>query len=498
MAIGAPASSPYGPPPLPTRSAPVSSGGHGMTLLVVVLVVAAVAYYYYTQVLHKSLGGGDASAAASSSSSAPAPPPPTAAEQKTQTAVCKAKGIVHGTCELDAAAGAVYAKCDDQWYGTACNRKCPTSAGKAVVYTAGYEGGPTGSPNAATCACPSTSHFQNSDLTTGCRLGDASGDGNCEAGWHGEKCDQQGDYKNCQHGTLNTDGSCSPCDAGYEGSLCQFPSDWCTKIDKGATLDATNDTCTCSNDSAGNPMYTSTSRCQEAASGYVISGSGTAAKAKPWKDSWQSIDASATVQYVAGDIKQAGCANCNDASGAPCTKDVKLCDLLKQNPTSSAPTIGSGCVSIDTLCTTGLVPSFDVGGKNTCMLTQSCLNGKDNRNWFKKMTVPEGVQASIKTTPESDPPLQCSPYTNSSVPYENLNGSDPTSESPIVTSAAPWQPDTWEDEVAMTFKLQPGYMVSCPTTGGGTQPYLGKETATARYPDSDNLTSSTEGAVIKT
>ena len=67
------------------------------------------------------------------------------------------------------------------------------------------------------------------------------------------------EYKNCQHGKQDaTTGECKPCDAGYQGSLCQFKSDWCTKVDKKATM--VDDKCVCSKDKDGTEMY-SGARC---------------------------------------------------------------------------------------------------------------------------------------------------------------------------------------------------------------------------------------------
>ena len=437
MAVGAPAYGP--PPPLPTRPPAAASSGYGLTVLVLVLVVAAAAgYYYYTQVLHKSLGGGSSSSGGAAG--APPPPPPTAAEQKAQMAVCKAKGIVHGTCELDAAAGAVYARCDDQWYGPACTRKCPTSPGKAVVYTPGYEGGPSGSPNAATCACPSTSHFQNSDVATGCRLGDASGDDNCEAGWHGEKCDQQGDYKNCQHGTLNSDGSCSPCDAGFQGSLCQFPSDWCTKIDKGATLDATNDTCTCSTDSAtGNPMYTSASRCQQAASGFIVSTDGGVTKARPWTEVWTDMSTAQVTFNGASSTAGMKWANVGCSSSDNCTQQVGICSLLASNSGGD-----KGCSTIESLCENQQVAVAD----GRCSLMQKATLDKGMGSpWFESVQVPENVTFGVWKT-EGD---SCSGTVRRTV--SACNEDTCTYNSP-----------TYQDSLAFQFKLPAGHYAKCNNT----------------------------------
>lgn len=349
----------YSPPALPPR--PRGSGGGSGTstvlLLVVVAVAAAAGYYYYTHVLGKSLlGGGLGAAASSSSATTPAPPPPpSAAEQKQQMAVCKAKGIVHGECELNVAAGAVYAKCDEGYYGTGCQKKCPTGPTKAVVYTPGYEGAsPAG---AATCVCPTSSHFQNSDLQTGCELGDATGS-HCESGWHGEKCDMKGEYKNCQHGTQNAStGECDPCDAGYQGSLCQFPSDWCTKADKGATMDG-DDKCVCSKDSAGNPMYAGP-RCQSAGAGYLLE-NGTA---KKWTDVWTDMSDAQITFNGAGHTSDWGKKSCGDSNN--CTQTVGLCSLLSRSE-GGVP----GCNSLKSLCTNGQVASAD----GRCSLMEAGAN----------------------------------------------------------------------------------------------------------------------------
>jgi hypothetical protein len=312
-------------------------------------------------------------------------------------------------------------------------------------------------------------------------LGDDSGDDNCEAGWHGERCDKSGDFQNCQNGTQNASTGACDCTAGWQGDLCQYPSDWCTKVDAGATYDDAAKKCTCSTDASTGKAKYSGPRCTQAAAGFVLGSDG---KVQKWQDGWSKVSSTATVTFQGGKMSISGCTNCNDAgaNGSECSTEVDVCKLLTQNASTSTP----GCSSLENVCDTGIVPSVTHGGGSTCMLMQSCGGtGYNNNAWFEKMTVPDGVEVDMKTKTKFD----------SSAPLTCGAGSTPTDGVSTVTSSAPWQPAGWHQDVTMTFKPSPGHMVTCPTTGGGTQTFLGAETATAKYSTESGTTTATSSVV---
>lgn len=244
-------------PGLPARPVTSKSSSDGVVYTFIVVLIASVLYYYYyTHVLKRSLpdlwGGGDSKKGRTPSSNPPdkhTQPTLTDTERDHQLKVCESRGVQHGTCMVNPATQTVSAKCDSGFYGTACSQRCVTGGTKATVYTAGFE---SGSENEATCKCPATSHFINTDPQSGCRQGDEQGTGTCEAGWHGRKCDKMGAFVSCEHGTQDpATGKCveegtDHCPDGFEGDRCQYrKGTLITSCKNGGILMADGTSCKC-------------------------------------------------------------------------------------------------------------------------------------------------------------------------------------------------------------------------------------------------------------
>ena len=465
------------PPPLPTEARAAARGGGGSSSLVMVVVllviVAAGGYAYFTGALDKMLGkGGGLGKEGDTGTSASAnPPPPTEAERKLQMEGCKAKGMPRATCELNPASGTVMGKCHEGYYGTDCTRRCRTGGARATVYTPGFAEGGGGE---ATCVCPSGSHFRNSDVVNGCELGDETGDA-CEAGWHGERCDKGGDFQSCQNGTQNASTGACDCTGGYQGKLCQYPSDWCTKTDSAATFDKATEKCVCSaGTTPGIAKYTG-ARCNQASleAGTVISASG---KAVDWKSTWNVLDSSSTVTIGGANMAVASCASCNErdrTENPTCNAPVKVCDLLRASSNNV-----NGCVTTDSLCSSGMVPTLDmtsVGGGKTCLLKSSCGGGWNNNNWFGYLEVPPGVQADVKdsNTCGSGSEMAMGSFHS---PVTSSNGYNATT-----IGATHYQVS---QDVNIQFKLQPGNAIKCTSSEGHTTFYHGYPTSSALLPGS--------------
>lgn len=242
-------------------------GGNSSGLLMVVVlvvVIAGVAYY----VIHRksdddaqnnSSPSGDADA--TSATNKPAPPPVDQAANDKAMAECNKLDLPTGTCRIDPATNKVFLHCNDQRYGENCEHTCETDGNKSTKYTPGFE---TGSGTPATCVCPAGYMFSNRDVRTGCMSGSAKGS-KCESGYHGINCDKKGSFKFCgTNGTQDpTTGDCS-CINGYVGPTCQYPSNYCTSKDSGATQNTNNWMCTCSEGWID-------SKCTTLEEGYVVS-----------------------------------------------------------------------------------------------------------------------------------------------------------------------------------------------------------------------------------
>lgn len=271
-------------------------GGQGGTshLLLALVVVAVIGYVWWRQRQPPAEVTRPQAEAATAQ-------PMTAAERaqvEADLATCKKRGISTGSCQVDPGNNTVYLHCNSGYYGDNCEDLCATGASTALVYKAGYE---SGAPSAATCVCPSTSHFRDANVVGGCRLGSPEGS-QCAPGWHGTHCDQTGAHKDCgAHGKQSaTTGDCV-CTDGYQGALCNRPADYCTGSDAGATYDAASDSCKCTGAWTGaqcnvppncgsrgtldrttmkctcKPGYAG-STCSECAAGYEKASDGTCAK----------------------------------------------------------------------------------------------------------------------------------------------------------------------------------------------------------------------------
>ncbi|MAB55750.1 MAG: hypothetical protein CMN93_07735 [Synechococcus sp. CPC35] len=420
-----------------------------MLLVLVVLIAAAIGgYYYYT---HPSAlasltgaadgagGASDAPAGATSGATAPTLPAPTqprpsAAAEAAQLTACQSRGVQHGTCMLNPSTNEVQVKCDPGFYGASagagCALRCATGGVKATAYTPGFEGGVAG---AATCACPSSYHFVNSDPRTGCELGDETGDGNCEAGFHGEHCDKSGEYKNCQNGTQDSTGACQ-CTGGHVGDLCQYPSDWCTKKDTGATFDATNNTCACSTGWEG-------ARCTAMAPGYIEKDG----KATKWTDLWTDMSDKQVTFQGGGKTKDWGKESCGSSNN--CTQTVSLCSVLTQSKDGV-----KGCSSLETLCNSGVVGTSG----DRCSLYEKGANEHGmGTPYFKSVTVPKSVVYGVWGGDKCGK--------GSSV---NQAVSECMNETCTYTSSH------YQHDKAFQFKLPPGHYAKCGATyylgpGGG-------------------------------
>ena len=216
-----------------------AGGGSSLVLILVALVAAALGYMWWRQQQKETP---EVTRAQAQQTTAGPMTPAERARVQQDMVTCKARGISTGSCEVDPADNTVHLHCNAGYYGKGCANKCATGTGRALVYKAGFE---EGAPSAASCVCPSASHFRDADVVNGCRLGTLQGSA-CETGWHGEKCDQTGAHKDCgAHGKQSaTTGDCV-CTDGYEGELCQRPKDYCTSTDAGATYDAATDACKC-------------------------------------------------------------------------------------------------------------------------------------------------------------------------------------------------------------------------------------------------------------
>ena len=430
-----------GPPPLPTRSAVAkpASSGMGMIVLLVVLLVAGVGgYFYYTRVASKGQA-----ATAATAATPPPPPPLSAAEKAQQMEICEAKGITNGICQVDPASNAVYAKCNPGYYGSGCLKKCPMGGLKATVYTPGYEGG---SPNEATCKCPSTSHFQNDDVDTGCELTDVTGDA-CTSGWHGEKCDQSGTFKACSNGTMNSSGGCT-CNSGFQGSQCQYPKDYCTKKDAGATFDESkNPMCVCSTGYAG-------SRCERADQGYYFNSDGVLTKEEAWYKNWTEVDPSSQITFKSANNYAATCGGTQACQNGQCSSSASVCDVITKG------TDGQGCQTVDNLCLSGVVPSSSAGTNNVqlCAIQTACgwgFGGAGSLNkagWLTEIDYPKGVSL---TTYQGDGTTPC-PSSSSSSTSGDCNA--PTCKKTNTPSVnAKNEGTVWSGK----FGLNAGYYIKC-------------------------------------
>lgn len=287
---------------------PLQPSGPDPTLIIALIVLGLVVYAAMRQMQKKN--GDDDAPNAPKPPPPPPPTPPTKAEQAEQMKACKFRGAQHGTCTFDPSSAKVVLKCHDGYYGSGCMKRCITSGNKATKYTAGFEEG----PSKATCECPSSYHFLNTDVSTGCEAGSAEGD-HCEAGFHGQRCQLSGTYKDCMNGcTLDNSGKCSGNDA-FQGSLCQFQADHCTSMDKGANL--VGDKCQCSPGFGG-------AKCTEARVASCKNGGTKSADGKSCK----------CVPPFAGPECETRLDTCLPDSGPGCTADKAVC------PNQSN---GSGC-----------------------------------------------------------------------------------------------------------------------------------------------------------
>ena len=464
------------PPPLPTEARAAARGGGGSSSLVMVVVllviVAAGGYAYFTGALDKMLGkgggGGGLGKEGDTGTSASAnPPPPTEAERKLQMEGCKAKGMPHATCELNPASGTVMGKCHEGYYGTDCTRRCRTGGARATVYTPGFaEGGGGGE---ATCVCPSGSHFRNSDVVNGCELGDETGDA-CEAGWHGERCDKGGDFQNCQNGTQNASTGACDCTGGYQGKLCQYPSDWCTKTDSTATFDKATEKCVCSKEYTG-------SRCNDASAGYILKDG----KAVDWTSVYTDLSSAQVTFKGAGHTTDWGKKSCGDSNN--CTQTVGVCSLL-----SSKEGGVQGCSTIDSLCKSGAVGWAD----GRCSLMEAGANlGKTGKiiagaSMATAALAVDAATAGAATVGEAALAAGTkgtfgisianqNPWFSSVDVPENLEfgvwkgddcvGSDPRRAlGQCVQSQCTYSSPTYQDSLAFQFKLPSGSYAKCGST----------------------------------
>ena len=85
------------------------------------------------------------------------------------------------------------------------------------------------------------------------------------------------------------------------------------------------------------------------------------------------------------------------------------------------------------------------------------------------MQVPKGVSVDMKT---GKSPSSC-----------GGSGQTTLHASPF-TNANPFQPTSWKQDMNMTFRLQPGHMITC----GDGQTYLGADTDNAKYSETSGVT----------
>lgn len=352
--------------PLPPRPVRVKGADHTMLFfLLVVAVVVLIGYVYVSKPAETP-----APEAVAQPVAVPTRPPLSPEEEAEEMKACQFRGVQHGTCMVDPSSNKVYAKCDNGYYGPNCSKKCVTGGTKLTVYTPGFE---ADSPAAATCVCPATSHFQNADPQSGCQLSSEMGE-LCESGWHGAKCDQQGDFTSCgPHGTQGSDGKCR-CTGGYAGANCEYASDWCSKKDKGATMDSSFK-CVCS------ATYTGT-RCQTPAAGYVETATGPA----KCQNNGTVVDGKCKCTPPwAGELCQYQLDTCKKGSGPGCKPDGSKCkDAGGAGNWFSSK--GEGCNKCDDCCGTGKATGCGANQTPRCSDNNSypCVTSNDSNGHYMK------------------------------------------------------------------------------------------------------------------
>ena len=450
--------------PLP---APPSSGGGHMLAIVVLVIGGIVAYYIYTQQQQKaaSLAAATTSAAdAAQEATAQAQAAATQAQAKakeeaektkqaqqtaqqqlTALASCKTHEIpaadgkmTNGTCLRQGGTGIAYMQCEPDRYGTYCADTCPKNDTNLVVYKPGQWTGAANPDELATCECPSTYKFKDRDLHTGCRPGI-----HCADGWWGPKCDVPAlAASKCQKwgkgaGAVDSENNKCRCAKDYEGEYCdERPAGYCTSKDKGAMVSKSTGDCVCSKGFTG-------TRCEEVEKGYVIDQKGDAVV---WTTGWENVS-DKNVRFAGHhSADEAGHIACGNTKEKVCTKDVNICKLLTR--------YGQGCWDMHSLCTQGIVPTYD----KTCMLYQRGADDKHlglgNLNY---VSADEGIDMAVK--------------------YDTWNCKDKMNNT-FGPAPGTYEPHDREKENAFQFVPAKGTYAVC-----DGHYYVGEPTDDARLPD---------------
>lgn len=183
---------------------------------------------------------------------------------------CRRHNFSNSGCEYDEEKKRWYLECKRPYYGVGCTKVCKSSTDEPRTYT---KGGDDRAPTQASCECPVENHFSNRDIANGgCKAGTSISDTqNCQQGWIGKLCDTQGAFKNCGKNAVTQVGNTCVCKVGWTGPQCQYNAAQCNTLDKAATMNTTDGSCTCSVGYVSEPNTSGpNARCNlcDAANGY--------------------------------------------------------------------------------------------------------------------------------------------------------------------------------------------------------------------------------------